>query len=453
MKKGLFAIVGAMAMVLALTGCNGDEESGDSSGGGEVAAGGLADATLPTQDGYVTVAFELAEESLTPSSYVSPYLTGAYNDWATGLDATEMTLLDGSETIYYAFIEWDEETFESEDYTPYEYSLVLGYNESAGLSETSAGLQWVDTYKSTEVIAYAYPSNPEWTVQEDGNVWLTTTDNPNALHTFETMPPEPTMLENYHVVFGFLGEVPSWSSAYIVGTMNNWGNSWGVDDSYGTPQDWALSKYDDWAYAKDGYTYYEVNIGSVIANGEITYQVIFMDPTATAVDWTYSFMSGNATLTPYLSDGDNAYVLGGEFDVVPEEVMPDPDSLVDYTIYFVNTSNGGSLSEGVTPHVNASQTGWSAVAMTLESEGYWSLTFQASPNGFEFEGGILGSESWTGACKMWADETQTSLTNLAVTVSADDDLIVVTADYSLLGGSDEYACESIVATTKAAYNA
>lgn len=447
MKKSLLMLTASFLLVGALAGCDDTSTSGSTSTGGNV-TGGLADVTLPTEEGKITAAFQLSSESVAIPEYVSIYLTGCYTEkanddetwnteWGYGYDATKMLLLDGTTDIYYAFIEWDAASYGGEQAG--QYSLVAGYNETAELGASQSGLQWVDSYKSAEVVAYAYPNNPVWTEKSANVVWLTTEGNDAAIHTFTSVPSAPVILHNYHITVGFVAEIPDYAAPYILGTMNNWGN----DDDFNIA-DWKLSAYDPEGaigFVADHY-YYEINVGDVIANSPIQYQIVLMAPDATGEgSWTYQFGNavtddeGNVTYnnnidyTPYESDGDDYYALPHEFVRDPNAVYPDPSLNKTVEFRFVNLVGGGTIPEGTTPHLCGNITDWKTVAFEWDdANGYYTLDLSVAAG--EVEAGVIADSSWTG--KIVAEGGG----NLKFNITDATTLVTIEANYAFVGVGD-----------------
>lgn len=461
MKKRVLTILPLFAFALALTSCpQGEEGSTGPSSEPVTPPAGVTDITtvdLPeAPEGQVTAAFVYSSESVEMTDYVSIWLTGYFTekanedgtwngDWPVNYGAIEMQLMEGTSDVYYAHITIPAD----DDYAGSNgigtYQLVAGYNRSAGLADSSSGLLWVDNYKSAECFEYEYGTNPIWTNNGDGTIYLTTEGNPGAVHTFNEIPPAPVQMTNFHIVVSWPEALPSWAAAYGVGTFNNWGN----DDDFDISK-WKFSALEDYAFAEEDRYYYALNIGTVIANAPISYQVVLLAPDASGKpgDAMYQYQFGNAvtttdeegnenttynnniTTTPVASqDNDGAYDPSHDFVRYPSQVWTDPSLNREVEFRFVNSEEGTTVPEDTVPGVCGGFTGWTYTPMTLV-EDYWTvtLTIGAGPQTLEF--GVTKGADWTGAIK---DATGS---NLKITVPGEHDLVTITAAYSTFGVGD-----------------
>lgn len=460
MKKRVLTILPLFAFALALTSCPQGEEGSTSTGPGSDSAtppAGVTDITtvdLPeAPEGKVTVAFVYSSESLELPEYVSIWLTGGFTesekedgtwngDWPVNYGATEMQLMEGTSDVYYAHITvLDEDEYGGTNGVD-SYQLVAGYNRNAGLGESSSGLLWVDNYKSEECQAYSYGTNPKWQNNGDGTIYLISDNNPGAIHTFSTLPPQPVEMENFHLVVSWPEALPSWAAAYGVGTFNNWGN----DDDFDI-SNWKFEALDDYDFAEEGRHYYSLNIGTVIANAPIEYQVVLLAPDASGKPgdamWQYQFgnaitdeegnttYNNNISTTPVAGQGlDGAYDAAHDFVRYPSKVWTDPSLERDVEFRFVNSETDTTVPVDTVPGITGNFTTWAYTAMTLV-EDYWTVTITIGGGEQNLEFGVTKGSDWTGAIKDAAGG------NLKITVPGAHDLVTITAAYSTFGVGDE----------------
>jgi hypothetical protein len=422
MKKNRFALMGVLVALttgLLLASCGESTEStsqSSSSSGGE-------DVVVPVVEGKVSFAFHLASTSVEFKSYNSIFLTGSMTekvvddawktDWATGLDAIEMVNIEGTD-VYYGQYAWDAAAYEGTQAK--QYQLVAGYNESAEVAANLKGLQWVDSYKSAECAAYAYPLNPEWV--EDATqanvVWLNTTTN-GSTHTFNAQPPAPKILHNYKIIFEFEDEIPDYvGGVYMTGTFNSWS------------EDLAVTKLTQVEGNKKQF----FKVFDEILADTIEFQIVVEYPEATKITWSYKVAENNMTYSVLAADGDNfvsdPQLLGVSF----ADLIPDPDAAVDFVFTLTNT--GGALAETVTTlYINGSFLGWTAAALTKVSADEFTFTKTMAPQAIEF--GFMSNTDWSD--KAVAEGGG----NLMLTLVADKLAIGVTADFSKFGVSAQTA--------------
>ena len=399
MKNRLLLTAVSALMVLGLAACGPTATTTTTTGGGNTTdTSSTTPVDVPTEDGKITLAFRLgAPTAAELPEYVGIFASGFWTEhadesgtwnttWATGLDCPEFKLLEGSENVYYAMV--DDNLADYQGQQTGQYSLLLGYASTS--SAPSKGLVWNDAYKSNECLSYAYPANPEWTL--DGKIaWLTTTDNPDAVHNFATLPPEPILLKNYTMTFQFkveetVYEVPSWADAY------------------------------------------RITIDSVVAGSSMEYQVILGAAGITEtgeLDWGHPMTDGNQSYTFYEIDGDNYTTDPIIIAKDPSVVWPDPSKNVNVEFIFTNTEDGGEIGEGLVPGITGSFTGWSYTAMTLDGED-WKVTLSVPVSeGLQF--GVTSDSNWTFAIAAEGGA------NFSFDCTADTKTVTVTANFGDFG--------------------
>lgn len=430
MKNRLLLTAVSALMVLGLAACGPTTTTTTTTGGGNTTdTTSATPVDVPTEDGKITLAFRLgAPTAAELPEYVGIFASGFWTEhadesgtwnttWATGLDCPEFKLLEGSENVYYAMV--DDNLADYKGAQTGQYSLLLGYASTS--SAPSKGLVWNDAYKSNECLSYAYPANPEWTL--DGKIaWLTTTDNPDAVHNFATLPPEPILLKNYTMTFQFkvedtVYEVPSWADAYLVGSLNGWADTGDLAEK-------KLTKVVD---EKEGVVY-RITIESVVAGSSMDYQVILGAAGITEtgeLDWGHPMTDGNQSYTFYEIDGDNYTTDPIVIAKDPSVVWPDPSKNVNVDFIFTNTEDGGEIGEGLVPGITGSFTGWSYTAMTLDGED-WKVTLSVPiSEGLQF--GVTSDSAWTFAI---AGEGGA---NFSFDCTADTKTVTVTANFGDFG--------------------
>lgn len=430
MKNRLLLTAVSALLVLGLAACG--PQGGTSDSGNTNTGGSQQPVELPTEDGKITLAFRLGNTEEIPE-YIGFFASGFWSEhadddgswnttWATGLDCPEFQLLEGSTNVYYAMV--DDNIADYQGSQNGQYSLLMGYASTS--SAPNKGLVWNDAYKSDECLSYAYPSNPEWTL-DDNIAWLTTEDNPDAIHNFSQLPPEPIILKNYTMTFQFkvgedVFETPSWADAYMVGSINGWADS---GDLAGKK----LTKVED---EKLGVVY-RITIPEVVAGSSMDYQVILCDAGITDVtemNWGHPMTDGNQKYTFYEIDGDNYVTDPIVIAKDPEIVWPDPSANIDVKFIFANTEDGGEIGNDadgnpIVPGVTGSFTGWDYKPMTLEDT-QWVITLSI-PVGEGLQFGITSDKAWTFAIAAEGGA------NFTFDCTEDTKTVTVTSDYANMG--------------------
>lgn len=435
MKKKLLLAALAVLSVGMLASC-GDPTINPNPGGENGGNGGDGGTTgtvpqLPTEEGKITLAFKYG--GATPideiPSYVGFFATGWYNGFKEGLEATPLTRLEGTD-YFYGFTDDNLDTIEDKTQEN-EYSLLAGYNATAEVSDAEKGLVWNDGYKSTEIAAYAYPSNPTWTLDAEKNIaMLTTTDNPDAVHTFATLPPEPIKLKNYKIRFQFkdaegtVADMPDWCVPYIAGSFNGWLDS-------GTPAEKALVKGVD---EKKG-EYWEFTFEEVIAGSTIQFAIVLGPQDAATcedIGWAYK-ISGEANLefTFMKYDGNDAVVYKN-IDGVPSEVFPDPSAKKQLVIELHNTGTA-ELPVDKQPKVCGNFNNWTATSMEKDGDIY-TCSAETALNDLEF--GVIGADDWAPSFVQQSEDGNIGNIKLSITGSS---RIIVAADWALWAEPAKYA--------------
>lgn len=275
-KKGLFAVALLAALGLGAcgetTGSSTSEEPASSEPASQPAEGADWVAEYE-EEGKMFFYFQLGTTpaadgtaALTSfSSWVSPFVTGAFNTFAE-TDAPEMKAVEGHDGYYGVSIDWTYDPTTATDEKPYDYQLTLGYNSTSGAPKL--GIDW--TFKSNEISAsYGPVDNPNWQagLSESGlSINL-------GSHSWSTEPPKPVILEDYTREFFITdgtkdGEgnynpatVPSYVTLRIAGSMNGWDD--GLDSTTNV-----LAPVE----GKAGY--YTYNFGDVVKQSAIEFKVV-----------------------------------------------------------------------------------------------------------------------------------------------------------------------------------
>jgi hypothetical protein len=254
MKKSLLVLSLSMLSLAVLAGCN--KPAASSTTGASSTTAGSSEAPtssvtptsqeaapeIPVTAGKTGFAVKIAFDGVTCPSYVSIWLTGCMAQvkgtdgkitatWNTGLDAIEMKAVTGHDGWYYG----ESAVYSTTDYKANlgtgvadqsgEYSLVLGYNSTAEISDSKKGLQWVDAYKATYCASFAYPNNAKFT-DEGGDGKLVT------LHedTFTAVPKKPEApLTNYTMKIAFSESLPAYEVPHFLGSFDGWKTAWSAE--------------------------------------------------------------------------------------------------------------------------------------------------------------------------------------------------------------------------------
>jgi hypothetical protein len=411
MKKNrlLMLALGALA-VGALVSCGGGTDDG---GGGD---GGNTD--VPTQEGSYTFTFKMSDDSAAQESYASVYLTGNFNNFATGYDAVEMQQLEGDTSVWYAFV--DASLVEAD--TTYGYQLVIGYNESANMADASSGLQWDDTRKTDEALALAGGTD---------NLIYTLTEGSYVIdlgtHKFShTLPAPADPLKNYTLKFTFTKSVPTWGQPLIFGSINGWvtPSSDKTDKENEEIINAAKLTTADPDRKVRTITYDEIYANSYQYKLLVEYTTATTSITWNAVDETQE----NKTLLIYQTDGDNYTLDLGTVTMDFATKLPDPESVVDIDFVLVN-SGTGELGEGVVPAICGDFTSWAYTEMTKQEDGSYILadyTVSIASHQLGIVNFAEGGTSWVG--KIAAEEG-----NLQFTATATMTTVTISGDFSKLG--------------------
>ena len=277
-KKGLFAV--ALLAALGLGACG---ETGESSTPEESITTSETEGSTPVdgadwvadyeEEGKMFFYFQLGTKAAADgaaaltsfSSWVSPFVTGAFNAFAEA-DAPEMKAVEGHDGYYGVSIDWTYDPTTATDEKPYDYQLTLGYNSTSGAPKL--GIDW--TFKSNEISAsYGPVDNPNWQagLSESGlSINL-------GSHSWSAEPPKPVILEDYTREFFITdgtkdGEgkynpatVPSYVTLRIAGSMNGWDDGLDSTTNVLTPVE-----------GKAGY--YTYNFGDVVKQSAIEFKVV-----------------------------------------------------------------------------------------------------------------------------------------------------------------------------------
>lgn len=222
MRKKFLTITTSVLVTLSLASCNESSSIPTSkptsdNPTSETPTSEVVAPAVPTEEGKVTFYFTKDEaNSVAFASYESVYVVGTLNGWKTGAESLPyaFTKLE-NEDVYYVLIDAESAS------TSGEYKMMLGYNETSGLPESSQGLLWTQE-------AQGYPddvwgpgsANSTYTVEEGKNtVDLGTYKWSN--HLDEPVIPE-VKLQNFNLNLHFAVSVKENYHVYIMGDFNTW---------------------------------------------------------------------------------------------------------------------------------------------------------------------------------------------------------------------------------------
>lgn len=372
---------------------------------------------VPVEEGKVTFFFTDSENSVELDSYSSYFLTGGWINFATGLDALEMTKLEDT-NVYYVITDAPDTTLTQGN----EYQIVRGYNASSTMATAKQGLQWVDAYKSDEELNFAALKNPTFTYTAgDNKIDLGT-------HTFSTKVSAPAApLNNYTLRFTFTTSVPTYGQPMIFGSFSGWK----------TPSD---SKTDE----ENKQIINDAKLTTVDPDRKVwtkTFETMYADTyeykllveyTTAETSITWNNVDGNdenLSFNVMQIDGDN-YTL----DVMSDATMdfdaklPDPSKTAKIKFILANSGKAG-FAEGVAPGICGNFTSWTYTALNCDGD-FYSLELTVVVG--DFQCGIInmneGGTSWVNAIK-GLDGTS----NISFTTTLETKTVTITADYSKLG--------------------
>ncbi|MBQ2493647.1 MAG: hypothetical protein II520_00240, partial [Bacilli bacterium] len=245
---------------------------------------------LPVEEGKTTVWFQFKarEDGVTAlESYVSPFITGNFAGWKTGMDnedvnlrPVEMTLLEGTTDIYYCQIDNSRlhiaATETVEEHWDLSYQLTLGWNASSNAPAAQQGINW--SYKADYNALQPGDKHPVMDAPVDGKIFLyggTELEEVPAeeqlawdngwdhrvvesaklpYQTFAAQPAPVKQIENYEIAVEIADvdskgvSKPSWvEEIYVTGAFKGWSSAFDADH--------LVTK------GADGY--YHVNLGTV----------------------------------------------------------------------------------------------------------------------------------------------------------------------------------------------
>jgi len=416
MKKNRLLMVAMTALTVgALVACGGNGDTPEDPGTDEPNT-----SEVPTEAGKVTFYFTLSDKSVALDSYASYYLTGGFIGFATGTDAYEMQK-NGDTNIYYCIVDVPDTSKTQGN----EYQIVKGYNSSSNMAASKLGLQWVDAYKSDEELALEALKNLTFEFKAgDAKVDLGT-------HTFSTAVSAPSKpLANYTLSFKFKASVPEYATPYVFGSFSGWRtpNGEDTDENKAKMAEGRLTTVDPerkvWTKKLD-----VIYADNYVFKLLVEYSSATLNVTWNAVDETQD----NTPFTIYQSDGDNYTLDMGEFTMDFDKKLPDPTKVVKVDYVFVN-SGTAALPEGVEPGLCGDFLSWTYTAMTHLDDGTWALSAYQTTIA-EHQLGVInmkeGATNWAGSI------TAEGGNNLYFTLTAESKKVIITGDYSKLGGAEK----------------
>ncbi len=417
MKKRLLSL-GLLALTMGvLASCGGKEPTPPE-------PGPSTPAVVPTEDGKVTFFFEENEGTVALKEYESYWLTGGFNEFATGTNALELVNLKDTK-IYYVITDAPDTSKKQGN----EYQIVKGYNAASKMAASKQGLQWVDNYKSNEELEFEALKNPtfEFTAGQK-----TIDLGKHTFSTTVTTPAEP--LKNYTLSVTFKEAVPEWGQVLIFGSMNGWQTP---GDSKTEEENIKLVEEAKLTPSADRKTW-KVTYDSLYADKYECKILVEYATSISSVTWnTIEETQENYQFIVMQVDGDN-YELPLFTDATMDFAtkLPDPNEVYDLTVEFRNSTEN-PLKEGVVPALCGNFTNWKYTQMEHIADGdYYTLKVTTTVAAVEF--GVVnnneGGTSWVGAITGEGGQNfKHTVTELKATK------LVVSADFSLLGGAEKSA--------------
>jgi hypothetical protein len=394
MKKSLLVMSLSMLSLAVLAGCN--KPAASSTTGASSTTAGSSEAPtssvtptsqeaapeIPVTAGKTGFAVKIAFDGVTCPSYVSIWLTGCMAQvkgtdgkitatWNTGLDAIEMKAVTGHDGWYYG----ESAVYSTTDYKANlgtgvadqsgEYSLVLGYNSTAEISDSKKGLQWVDAYKATYCASFAYPNNAKFT-DEGGDGKLVT------LHedTFTAVPKKPEApLTNYTIKIAFSESLPAYEVPHFLGSFDGWKTAWSAEAEAAHRMVTTDTARKIWTFTFD----------SIIPDSyDITMSLDYtVEAMADQKDYSWTkaaeWTAGNLKMSVNSADG-NDFVMADEDAFVATvsadagTILADPTLKYDYVIKLTNS--GTALTDSI--YLSGNITAWAqtdATKMTVDATG------------------------------------------------------------------------------------
>jgi hypothetical protein len=337
MKKTILAILLALLMVfsVALVACTPPDD-----GGGEDKPDPVDPPVetpeVPVEEGKVTFYFTLDSGSVEQLDITSYFMTGGIMDdgagaWIVGAGSLEFAQLEGTDVYY---VVTDKIPNPAAD-KGLDYQLLVGYNETSGMTGDGLGVVWNNERKSDQCLAFTGLDNPSFEYAAgDQTVDLGT-------HKFSTALAVPKKIDVVLRV-NFEVALPENYSIRIVGSLNGWDGAWTPE----TDNLYSMVVSEDRMYAT-------IDFKDALL-GEYEYQVIvYTDKQIiTAKDQIWSGAAfgkvgndnGKFTLES-LDAGEEIAILGGIAIYAP----------VDFTF---QVTFAEALAEGSIVHVYGNFQGW-----------------------------------------------------------------------------------------------
>lgn len=201
MKK-LATLLLAIAMVFSLVGCGQKDEPAPVEPTQETA-------DVPTEDGKVTIYFEM-DEAFVPSDHTAVYYASPANSWGSTL----FTNKEGT-NIYYTMLDMpaDVSTWQNGDAKLYDYQIALGYNAASGVPANKQAIDW--TYKFVQETTGT--DNPHFDWDGTSNVVFL-----GSGVTFDKDVPAAAPVENVTLTVTFAEAIPENYVVYFAGSWNGW---------------------------------------------------------------------------------------------------------------------------------------------------------------------------------------------------------------------------------------
>ena len=156
---------------------------------------GEEEAKVPTEEGKITFFFEYVDIQggialADLPEYVSPFITGWFNNWGTSIEAGVKEMVRYGETAYfYTMID------EGADLQDFGYQIVLGYNAKSELPANKQGIAVWNFKTAYSDENFPGTEHPCMTKIAD-NLYEARSEEGKAAMGFMTVPSEPVQLHN-----------------------------------------------------------------------------------------------------------------------------------------------------------------------------------------------------------------------------------------------------------------
>lgn len=191
------ASTGTPAGESAPTGVSTGTPAGESQPTGVSSAASAAEAIIPSVEGKIGIYFHFADSETVKlaelPTYVSPWITGNWNGYATNAEGGAVEMVRKADTdVFYGYIPADG------DLGDLGYQITLGYNSTSGVATNLQGIDW--NYKTNwSADNYLGLDHPFMTKVAD-DLYVCRADTVDALD-FKEVLPEPIMVKKQSFKF------------------------------------------------------------------------------------------------------------------------------------------------------------------------------------------------------------------------------------------------------------